>query len=644
MLFDMYVNVAFPFTLPALTYKVPENALPDIKGRIVKAPIMTGSHFGLVIDIVDKLEGLDKKHIKEIHEVYQRFANDSHISFLKWLSTYYLAPIGAVLKGCFFEHAVQATTKKKHDLKAFDKATISDVNPLDSLKPNLSMLCNAAREKKYQPFLLHAQSISYESKFIMDILRNIASDVRSIAILAPEIWQVERLSPMLREIFGERLCILHSKLTRNKIIEALNKIMTGESDVVLGTRSAILAPIKGLSFIAVTFEHSLSYKGEEGLRYNARDVAVMRGFIEKSCVLLSSAYPSVESVYNAKIGKYNSIIPSIDRSIEKRPKIKIADIKREKKSIISRDILKEAKYITSKGGRVVILVKREGYALLRCEDCDHIYRCERCNVPLVFHKISGITKCHYCGQEEKIPESCKECRGFNIKPFGAGTERIREEIANALKVEALIIEKGHKSRAVGRDSNAASFIIGTAYAARKLGDEKFDAAALLNIDSLLAQPDFRAYERAFQEVMQIAEMVKPEGTLYLQTWNPKNKILRFSKNYDFRSFYEYETTQRKILNYPPFSRIILFNVFTKKDSGKFLHEVQKIILDADLNGLEILGPVEAPSTLKSYKYCIQMLLKSNDRKLIHQKAETLLEKLRRLKGIKINVDVDPLKI
>jgi primosomal protein N' (replication factor Y) len=474
-------------------------------------------------------------------------------------------------------------------------------------------------------------------------------------ILVPEVGQIERLQSMLKNIFGERVCILHSNLTKKKRIGAIARIISGQSDIVIGARSAILAPIRDVSFIAVLNEHSPSYKGEEGLRYNARDVAVMRGFMEKSCVILSSVCPSVESVYNAKIGKYSPITPSLHLSAKKRPNIKIVDSNRKEFSnkvtdygsgvtAISRDILKEAKNITTKDGRFLFLINRKGYSLIRCEDCGHIARCNKCGIPLVFYKGRNTVRCHYCGHEAAVPESCEECKGFNIKPFGTGIERIKEELGEALKVEAILVEKGHGSWVMGQDSDITSFVIGTPYAARKLRDERFDAIALFNIDGLLSQPDFRAYERAFQEVIQISQMVKTEGSLYLQTLNPKNKILKLIKNYDFQGFYKNELTQRKALDYPPFSRLILFNIFTKNDVRKFLHDIQKIICDTNTNGLELLGPIEIPSSLKSYKHCIQILLKSKDRKLIHNEAGSVLKKLEKLKGIKINVDVDPLKI
>jgi primosomal protein N' (replication factor Y) len=634
----MYADVVFPLKLPPLTYKVPENAPHDLNGRIVKAPLMGKSHYGIVVSVKNELRLEKKKNMKEIIEIHQHFASESTLSFLKWLSDYYLMPMGIALKSSFFEEATSATVRQ------CDSATVWK---------------KCGKEKKYNTFLFHASSISDEYSFLFKTLSDTSHDMHSAIILVPEVGQIERLQAMLKNIFSERVCILHSNLTKKKRIGAIARIISGQSDIVIGARSAILAPIRDVSFIAVLNEHSPSYKGEEGLRYNARDVAVMRGFMEKSCVILSSVCPSVESVYNAKIGKYSPIAPSPHLSAKKRPKIKIVDskanhIRKEFSNkvtdygsgvaAISRDILKEAKNITARDGRFLFLINRKGYSLIRCEDCGHIARCNKCGIPLVFYKGRNTVRCHYCGHEETVPESCKECKGFNIKPFGTGIERIKEKLGEALKVEAILVEKGHGSWVMGQDSDTTSFVIGTPYAARKLRDERFDAIALFNIDGLLSQPDFRAYERAFQEVIQISQMVKTEGSLYLQTWNPKNKILRFIKNYDFQGFYEYELSQRKALDYPPFSRIILFNVFMKRDAERFLHDMQKIICDTNTNGLELLGPVVVPSTMKSFNYCIHVLLKSKDRKLIHNEAGSFLKKIEKLKGIKINVNVDPLKI
>ncbi|MCL5061775.1 MAG: primosomal protein N' [Nitrospiraceae bacterium] len=673
----MYADVVFPLKLSPLTYKVPEDAPHDLKGRIVKTPLMGRSHYGLVVSVANESEIRDKKNIKEIQSIHQHFASDSNISFLKWLAEYYLTPMGIALKSSFFEEAV-VTLSDEGSRGQADKGS-SNLNPrtLESSNPDVSLIHNSIKSRNYKSFFLHAPSISHEYSLLDEILNKANSDINGAIILVPEISQIEGLASMLRNIFGERLCILHGRLTKKKRTEAITQIITGKSDVVLGTRSAILAPLRNVSFIAVLNEHSPSYKGEEGLRYNARDVAVMRGFMEKSCVLLSSVCPSVESIHNTTIGKYTMLTqiahPSNDviarskatrqphyleiaspsarndtQSPAKRPRIRVIDMRKYKRKTlaISGDVLKEAKVTTSKNGRFLFLVNRKGYSLIRCEDCGHIIQCRKCSIPLVLYKSKNMVKCHYCGHEETVHENCEECKGFNMRPFGTGTERIKEELTEILKTEVLLIEKTKSaSKTLSEISpDFTPFVVGTGYAARKLRDEKLDAVALFNIDGLLAQPDFRTYERAFQEVAQISQMVKSDGTIFLQSWNPRNKILRFIRNYDFHGFYEHELSQRKMLDYPPFSRMILFNVFMKKDVEQFSYDIQKIIGDTNTNGLELLGPIEIPSSLKSYRHCIQILLKSKDRKVLHSAAEKLLSKFEKLKGAKINVDVDPLKI
>lgn len=616
----MYADVVFPLNLLPLTYKVPENAPNDLKGRIVKAPLMGKSHYGLIISVKSESLLEKKKNIKTIQEIHHYFASESTLSFMKWLSDYYLSPLGIVLKSIFFEEAVKASSRKQKT---------------ENMK-----------EKKYKTLLFHALSISDEYSFLLENLNNTYTDIHGAIILVPEISQIESLYGMLKNTFGERLCVIHSKLTKNKRIEAIKQIITGQSDVILGTRSAIFAPLNNISIIAVTHEHNPSYKGEEGLRYNARDVAVMRGFIEKSSVFLSSVCPSVESIYNVKIGKYNSITPAHNISLEKRPKIKIIDskIKEKKVQSISPKILKEAKNIISQGGRFLFIINKKGYSLIRCEDCGYIARCNKCNIPLVFYKVKNIVRCQYCGIEQTVHESCMECNGFNIKSFGTGIEKIKEEIENVFKIKTVTLEKDHLPWVIDKDIDTVSFVIGTSYTAKKLRNENFDAIALFNIDGFFTRPDFRAYERTFQETIQITNIIRPDGSLYLQTWYPNKSILRFIKNYDFQAFYEYELLQRKILDYPPFSRIILFNIFIKKDIKESLHDIHKTINNIDKKELEILGPIEIPSALKSYKYCLQILMKSKDRKILHSVAERLLIEFKKIKGTKINTDVDPLKI
>lgn len=623
----MHVDVVFPLRLPPLTYKVTDNAPIDLIGRVVKAPLSGKSRYGIIVSVSDLPAAGNEKNILEIESIHNCFASEVTVSLLKWLSDYYLSPIGIAMKSSFFEEAVNIVVSGQC--------------------PVVSKETKSLEEKKYRAFLCHAPSISHEYSLLNELLNKSFSEINGAIIIVPEIAYLGKIEPMIRDIFGERLCILHSNLTKKRRIDAITRIISCQSDVILGTRSAILAPIGNVSFISVLSEHSTSYKGEEGLRYNARDVAVMRGYLEKSCVLLSSICPSMESVYNEKTGKYTALRNSRQPDT-KRPKIKIIDASRlqDKALTISGDITEEARNVLSKKGKFLFLINRKGYSLVKCADCGHTLRCEKCGIPVVFYKSKNSARCRYCGLQQNVPESCGECKGFSLKPVGAGTEKIREDIEKLLGIKPLLLEKGSSvsTPILPTVYDIMPFVVGTAYAAKKLRDEQFDAAAFFNTDSLISQPDFRACERVFQEVIQTAEMVKPEGHLFLQTRHPRDKILRLIRNYDFHEFYDYEMSQRKIINYPPFSRIILFNISAKENVLKSLYEVQKRVENTVTRGLEILGPVEISSPIKPHKHCIQVLMKSVNRKILHTAARELLQSLGQLKGIKINVDVDPLRI
>lgn len=679
----MYADVAFPLKIPPFTYKAPPGHAHDLKGRIVKAPLMGRSSYGLVIDVFDSADESLKKELKEIRSVHCRIASETDIRLLKWLSSYYLAPLGIALKSGFFEEAVKCCNepqKLSGELKNHGFTGSFPDAPPALREKNASFICDSIGKEEYKAFLSHAPSASAESSFLLDVLGGAYQYINGAVILAPEIRQAEKTGLLLKEIFGDRLCVLHSKISRAKMRESVRKIITGESDIVVGTRIAALAPLKKVCFIAVTGEHSASYKGEEGLRYNARDVAVMRSFIGKSCVLLSSVSPSLESVYNSSVGKYIGISgcrktfcggkddktgrhvqlpgPAKISGASCRPKIKIVgpgSLKHDGLAI-SKELLREAKKILSKDERLLFIVNRKGYSLVKCFDCGQIVKCGKCRVPFVFYKKEGVLKCRYCSSRANIPDTCEYCSGVNLKTVGAGTERIKEEAEELLNEKALLMEKGRDAKVVNcgegktasciplLDPDVVPFIIGTAYAARRTGSELFHAAAFLNIDMLLSQPDFRAYERVFQEVVQVSQIVKPQGFVYLQTRMSEEKVFRFIKNYDFDGFYRHEMSQRKAFNNPPFAKMAILNILAKKIPERLLDDMRRMITAPVENGVEIFGPADTVSPAKSYKYCIQLLIKSRSSSALHARAKALIDELEKIKGVKVNADVDPLSI
>lgn len=640
----MYADIVFPQKLRPLTYRVPPDAPKNLIGRIVSAPL--GGRIAKGIIVLESHE-CTIKNIKEIIAIHPHVLSANSVSFLLWLSEYYITPAGIALKSFFFDEissAIDIQTENMHD----DKPETTLKNP----SKNTETIVKAVRSSSYKTFLFHPVSENMEKNLLMETLTAINPDNGGIIILVPEITHLKVMMPPLYEIFGERLCVLHSKLTKKKRSATINGIIGGETPVVLGTRSAIFAPLKKISFIAVIHEHSPSYKGEEGLRYNARDAAVMRGFLEKSCVLLSSICPSVESVYNAKIGKYHFIAPLPNPCVEKRPKLKIIDIRKNREAAISPEIIREAKKTIEAAEQALFLINRKGHSLLRCEDCGSVAGCEECKIPTYIFKDEQRLKCGLCGKERAISESCAQCKSYKLIPFGAGTERILEELREVISAETVLIEKQKKKKS-GKippsdnrfiSNEPAGAVVGTNYVSRRIGGATFRTGAMFNEDLMLSAPDFRAHEKALQEIIQAAQMIQPEGVLYIQTWNPKNKFWQFIKNYDFRAFYDHEISQRKELSYPPFSRIILIEIIAPKGMEKINEKITKAVEVITALNVEVLGPVEVMPEMASKDSIYQIVLKSKNRKALHDTAETILKELNKIKELKIKIDVDPLKI
>ncbi|MBZ0158164.1 MAG: primosomal protein N' [Alphaproteobacteria bacterium] len=697
----MYADVVFPLKLPPLTYRVPPGMPPDLKGRIVKAPLRGGTAYGLVVDVYGEEKSAFRRELKELLSAHRMFATEQAILFVKWLSTYYITPMGLALKSSFFEEALagEETRKRGRGKKngGGEEAPLPEntgENPgvlappaadlhrfgLPGFDGAAAMVQDALNGGSYRSFLLPSPSVLFERLFLLDILRRGGDGLRGVLILVPEIGQIPSLESLLKPFVGERLCVLHSKLGKGKRVETIGRILSSKADVVLGTRSAVLSPLQSISLVMVMGEHSPSYKGEERFKYNGRDVAVMRGYLGNSCVLLSSPCPSIESVYNARIGKYTLLREGMQEEGgtgkgqgrvgkvhgEKRPVISIVAMKAEKKvsSPLSAELVKRAQGLIAGGERLLFLVNRKGYSLVRCIECGSTLRCGKCDASLVFHKGEGTVQCRYCGDTEPVPDICPKCGGAELAPLGAGTERIREELENLLSVDSLVMERKREARggiqkkarvkatsvspeAFSLDIETMPLIIGTAYA-KRLGhsaphEGAFGAAAFLNIDLILSQPDFRAYERAFQEVMQMAQMVRPGGSVYLQSYAPKSRILRLIRGYDFDGFYDFELAQRKALEYPPFAKMILMTVAAGEG-----REVEPLLEKAAAAGrtkeVEVLGPVEVPCPAKAGRRCFHLLIKAKERKALHEAAAEMLRKLESTKGLKVSIDVDPLRL
>jgi primosomal protein N' (replication factor Y) len=669
-----FFDVLFPINLNPLTYRCPDTLLDTAEpGMIVSAPLKNRTAKGVIIGKSLMVPPGDVKDvdniyvIKDIQKVYSDapVLSSKMINLLRWMSEYYLAEQGFVLKNMLPKETFTKVKQRKAKISPHPPSipplprgdTEGSKNdrgdyPLNTININdgvVSDIKDSIHKNTYRTFLLHAPSSVYEYSFLVKILTRIENSI----LLIPEISIIDNLYPLLNERFGERVCLFHSGLSSGKRSEAIEGILSGRSDIILGTRSAVFAPLKKVSLIAVLHEHNSSYKQEAGLYYSGRDIAVKRGYFERATVLLSSICPSIESLYNCKTGKYTLLKLSDD---VKKPKVRVIDMRYEKliEPCLSKTVVDASARYIKKDKKVMFVINRRGHStLLQCMDCNYIEECPNCKIPLVLYKTdtenghgSQVMRCHYCGYITKVPYSCGRCKGYDVKLLGAGTQRVQEDIEELIGIKTLRLDSDRSRRRSEIEGligdiykNDIRIIIGTKLMTRRLGIIRgFSMAAVLNIDLFLNLPDFRSVEKVFQEISSIIDKIESRGEVFIQTRMPQNYLFKYLKNYDYHSFFREELHRRRSLHYPPYSRLLLIKFISKRNLlTELSHIVNRINKD-----VEILGPSFSRNIRGKHE--IRLLLKSSIRGSLHSVARTFLEAFKDSKDVRIKIDVDPITI
>ena len=640
-----FFDVVFPINLGPLTYRC-NRTLSDFAkpGMIVSAPLKNKTGKGVIIG---KSLTVMPGNVKDIQEIYGEtpVLSGKMINLLRWMSEYYLTEQGLVLKNMLPREAYIRVKQRKTRIPRhppfFKEGYPFHIVDIDS--GVVSSLMESIHKNTYRTFLLHAPSSAHEYSFLLKIL----SETKNAILLIPEVSLIHNLYLFLHERFGERVCLFHSELSKGKRSEVVERILSGHSDIVLGTRSAVFAPLKKVSLIAVLNEHDASYKQKSGLCYSARDVAVKRGYFERATVLLSSICPSIESFYNCGLGKYTLLKLSDD---SKKPRVRVIDMRNEKllKPYLSKVVLDASVNYIKDDKKVMFVINRRGYStVLRCPDCNYIEECSDCRIPLVFHKQDMSMKCHYCGYAvPDIPEYCSRCKGYNIQLLGAGTQRVQEDIEEFIGIKTLRLDsdKAQKRSDIEKlimatMSGDVKIIVGTKLMTKRLGlYGGFSMAAILNTDIFLHMPDFRSAEKIYQEISSIINTIEPRGEIFIQTRMPQNYLFKYLKNYDYTSFFREELQRRKSLRYPPYSKLLIIRCMSKRNISK---ELSGIIERADKD-VEILGPFISKNPRYTNEF--RLLLRSSVRRSLHSVARIFIETFKDSKDVKTKVDVDPITI
>jgi primosomal protein N' (replication factor Y) len=612
-----YVDVIFPLKLGPLTYSVPDALKGAVApGVMVEAEVKKTVKKGIV---TGPAAAVPKGKLKPLKTVIGDgpALGAPMLRLIQWMAGYYFAREGEVLKTVmpreFFE-GVKQRGRGEGPPVAHRPGVVLD----EAARSAVKAISAAAGEGRYGTFLLHAPSTRYELSFLLESLR----EMKNAIIVVPDHAWIKHVAGAVGEAVGEqRLALYHAGLSRGRRSEALRRIREGDADVVLGSRSAVFAPLKQVSFIAVLQEESTAYKEERGVRYGARDMAVMRGYQEGAAVLLSSICPSVESFHNAERGKYTPIEPLAPRL---RPKVRVVDMRRSESSI-SPTLRRAAEAKLGQGEKVMLYINRKGFSMLRCAECGHFETCPRCNVPLVFHKGGRTLRCGYCGRQAAPPDVCPACGGFELKPAGAGMERVEEEVRELGPVG---VEKKTKGLLEVIAEAEGGLAVGTKVLTRSaaLGGA-FSLVGVVNADGYLYLPDFRSAERAWQDLMYAADRVRPGGQVLVQTRRPGSRLFGYLRSFNTRRFYAGELKEREALGYPPYSRMALITI--EGDGAPKAVGVSE-------GGAEVLGPV--PAISKQGKKVYKVLIKAPSRAGLKSAVEDMLVTL---KNHRARLDVDP---
>lgn len=607
-------DILFPVNLSALTYRVPDELKGLVKpGQLIRADIRNTERIGLVFR---RSSDNGVKPIKGICSI-EPLISSSILKLIEWMSDYYVVNKGLVFK----------TMYSKEFFEALEDHDISKSPVLEGRDLSNKQAC------RYCTLLFHVSLNSEEFSLLSDLVKR----ERNIIILAPERSYAERVAERLNPLLlNDRCCLLHGDLSKRQRIEFYSRIISGRSDVVIGTRVAVFAPLKKVSVIVVLKEEDDSYKNIQGVKFHARDVAVMRGYFEKAKVILTSAAPSVESYYNAIKGKYQFI--RYGRRFKGR--IEIIDMGRSPKvsPYISKRVIETAKAFIRSNDNLLFLVNRKGYSLIRCSDCDYIEGCENCKVPLVYYRDRNQLLCHYCGRGFKVRQFCPVCGGATLQSFGAGIQRIEAEIRRYLDIEPLRLEKGVRIedfKAMFNGKKNGTVVVSTGIIKQLYPEGIFKACFFMNPDIHLQFPDFRSGERLFRELHDIKNLVALGGLILIQTRFPENHVYKAFKRKSIEEFYDTELSIRRSLLYPPFSR---FGIITIRSDSEDVEAIEKVLNSFPLK--ESIHSCQSFSNAKK-RHEWRLIFKSTSKKGLHERIRQFISTLEDKKGRKITIDIDP---
>jgi len=529
----------------------------------------------------------------------------------------------------------------------------------------VKQISNALSQGKFGAFLLHGVTGSGKTEVYLQAIAAALETGRQAVTLVPEIALTPQMIELFRERFGGQVAVLHSALSGGERYDAWRRVKEGEAPVVLGTRSAVFAPLPRPGLFVIDEEHESSYKQDDHLRYHAREVALKRAQLSGAVVVLGSATPSLESQLRASTGGPYQLL-KLSHRIEERPlpPVRIVDLRMDLKEgnrgIFSRSLAAAINSRLDRGEQAILFLNRRGYTtFVVCRECGLVLKCPRCDISLTYH-LDGRLRCHYCNHIADLPELCPRCNSRYIRHFGVGTQKVEEEARNLFPRARIVrmdsdstTRKGSHERIINtfRDGQA-DVLIGTQMIAKGLDLPGVTLVGVINADTTLHMPDFRAAERTFQLLTQVAGRAGRgglPGEVLVQTYSPDHYSITAAATHDCEQFYRSEMPLRRSLGYPPFShlaRLLLTHEDeeeVKKGAGLAKEILEQAVCGLDAQ-IDILGPAPAPLSRIKGRFRWQLVLKGprrNPLKEVIKAGLSSLETIRPAFKPAVNVDINP---
>lgn len=511
-------------------------------------------------------------------------------------------------------------------------------------------------------FLLKGVTGSGKTEVYMKLVERVLLEEKSAIILVPEIALTPQMIERFKGRFGVNVALFHSKLSDGERFDEWFRVKEGKSKVIVGARSAIFLPAKNLGLIIIDEEHENTYKSEQNPKYQTKEVAEYLSELKGCKVILGSATPSIETYYRALTGEMKLLELNSRIDNKAMPPMKVIDMRNElkggNKSLFSRELFIAIQERLKRKEQIILFLNRRGFStFVSCRSCGYVFKCDECDISMTYHK-NGLLICHYCGKTKREPRECPKCHSKYVKFFGAGTQRVEEEVkkyfnnAGILRMDVDTTRDKHSYERIYNTfkNGEADILIGTQMVSKGLDFKNVTLVGILAADMSINIPDYRAAERTFQIITQVAGRAgrgDKQGEVLIQAYTPQHYSLQYAVNYDYEGFYEKEFTVRAMMKYPPFGKLLLINGTSKKEDllKNFMHKITMMIkpLVENCLDIEILGPIPCMISKVKENYRWQIVIKGEFDSYFSKNIKEILydENKNVYNDIRISMDINP---